>query len=319
MRINYATYPLTRKHSAKHTTRISRLRLNLGILILSACFFLGCDTKVEPVRGTDLPFSLFGLFSPQLDTQRVLVFPVEPTLRLLPDAPLDAQFVSVNLETQEEMVWSDSLIPQENGGHTHLFWSPFQAAYGSDYRVIVSDELGNATEVLVKVPPTSEIEILPPSVSSDIILPVLVRGDVENLNKVEVKYGVDYRQASAGPKIEDVTFPHDDRTTRTPEGWLIRINLRSDFRRIEEFIRSQRAIDISYGIFLRGIQLRFIAASADWAPPDDNFDPEVLVQPGTLSNVVNGFGFVGAGYRSETSWLPADSVLQLAGFRNSPP
>lgn len=74
-------------------------------------------------------------------------------------------------------------------------------------------------------------------------------------------------------------------------------------------------MDIRYGIELRVIILRFIAASADWLPPEGDFDPEVLVQPGTLSNVTNGFGFIGAGYRMQRNWLPADSVVSAAGFR----
>ncbi len=50
----------------------------LGVLSCTS----GCDTHVDPVRGTDQPFSLFGLFSPEMDTQRVLVFPIEDQLRL---------------------------------------------------------------------------------------------------------------------------------------------------------------------------------------------------------------------------------------------
>ena len=41
----------------------------------------------------------------------------------------------------------------------------------------------------------------------------------------------------------------------------------------------------------------------------------MLVQPGLMSNVDNGFGFVGAGYRIELTWLPDDDVVARSGFR----
>ena len=51
------------------------------------------------------------------------------------------------------------------------------------------------------------------------------------------------------------------------------------------------------------------AANAEWDPPGGVFDADVLVQPGTLSNVENGFGFVGAGYRLSSTWIPLDTII----------
>ncbi len=287
----------------------------LSFLILHVA---ACDTNVDPVIGTEQPFSLFGLFSPEIDTQRVLVFPIEPELRLLPNEPLNATFTSTDLVSQEVVVWNDSLLAQENGDVTHMFWSAFPAVFGHDYRVEVKDPSGRQTSVLVEVPPESEIVLQEVNIASDVVQPVLVKGNVPNLLKVEVVYGVDYLQGSAEPKIDDVIISYDDRKMSTPEGWLIRVNLTSDRRAVEEFIRARRPV-LPAGFFLRGILIRFIVASEDWAPPDGVFDPDVLVQPGTLSNVENGFGFVGAGYRSRQSWVPADSVKAAAGFRLTPP
>ena len=284
-----------------------------GLLLLFIT--AGCDTNIDPVTGTEQPFTLFGLFSPQLDTQRVLVFPIEPELRLLVDEMLDARFTSTDLENQEVRVWADSLIPQVNGEVNHLFWSPFTAAFGHTYSIEVVDGEGRKSEVTVRVPPESEIVVQDVELISGVVVPILIPGDIPNIFKVEVTYGFDYRLTTAGTKIDNLTISQDGRFQRTEEGWLIRINLSADFVTIRDFIQDQLPVDRSFGFDFRGMQLRLVVANAEWQPIDGDFDPNVLVQPGTLSNVENGFGFVGAGYRLQENLTPADSVLDEAGFR----
>ena len=284
-------------------------------LLAAFCLLYGCDTEVEPVLGTDQPFSLFGLFSPELDTQRVLVFPIESELRPLPDEPLDAVFTSTDLTSQEVRTWNDSLIQQPNGEVNHLFWSAFAAEFDRTYRVEVTDPNGSTTEVTVRVPPQSEIVMQEAELLSGVVIPVLIPGDIENIFKVEVRYGFDYRLTTAGEKIDNLTIEQDGRFRRTEDGWLIRINLSADFVTIRDFIQARLAVDRAYGFDLQGMLLRLVVASEEWQAPDGVFDPEILVQPGTLSNVENGFGFVGAGYRLEENLTPPDSILREAGFR----
>ncbi len=221
----------------------------------------------------------------------------------------------MDVDDQIYVIWQDSLVEQENGGFNHLFWSPFTAAYAHTYEVTVAHDHGSRTTASIVVPPEGDIVLEEAGMLSDITLPVRVTGGIPNLLKVEVDYGFDYVQTTAGQKIEWLTVPHENRITRVGEDWLIRINLSVDYRAIRDLIRSQRSMDIRYGIELQVIILRLIAASADWSPPDGVFDQEVLVQPGTLSNVTNGFGFIGAGYRMQETWLPPDSVVSAAGFR----
>ncbi|MBX2819696.1 MAG: hypothetical protein KTR29_08440 [Rhodothermaceae bacterium] len=285
--------------------------IGLLLLILSA----GCDSDVDPVLGTDQPFTLFGLFSPQLDTQRVLVFPIEPELQLLGNEALDARFTSTDLTNQDMRVWSDSILPQPNGEVNHMFWSSFTAEFDHTYLVEVEDSDGRRVEVSVRVPPETEIVLQDTDLISGIIVPVLIPGDVPNIFKVEVRYGFDYRLTTAGQKIDNLTISQEGRFQKTEEGWLIRINLRSDFVTIRDFIQDRLPVDRSYGFDLQGMLLRLVVASADWQPPGGVFDPDVLVQPGTLSNVENGFGFVGAGYRLQENLALPDSVKREAGFR----
>ena len=167
----------------------------------------------------------------------------------------------------------------------------------------------------VRVPPETEIVLQDADLVSGVTVPVLIPGDVPNIFKVEVRYGFDYRLTTAGQKIDNLTISQEGRFQKNEEGWLIRINLRADFVTISDFIQDQLPVDRSYGFDLQGMLLRLVVASEDWQPPDGVFDPDVLVQPGTLSNVENGFGFVGAGYRLQENLALPDSVKLEAGFR----
>ena len=297
------------------TNKYSALRPVLSVLLL-VVITTGCDTDINPVLGMEQPFTLFGLFSPQMDTQRVLVFPIEGELRLLANEALDARFTSTDLGNQDVRVWADSLIPQSNGEVNHMFWSPFTAEFDHTYRVEVEDSEGRKSEVTVSVPPESEIVMQDAELISGVVVPVLIPGDIPTIFKVEVRYGFDYRLTTPGTKIDNLTISQHGRIRKTEEGWLIRINLGADFVTIRDFIQRQLPVDRSYGFDLQGMLLTLVVANAEWQPLEDgSFDPEILVQPGTLSNVENGFGFVGAGYRLRENLTPADSVLDAAGFR----
>lgn len=287
----------------------------LYFMLLLLFITASCDTDVDPVLGTEQPFTLFGLFSPQLDTQKVLVFPIDSELQLLGNEALDARFTSTDLTNQEVREWSESIVAQPNGEVNHLFWSSFIAEFDHTYLVEVEDSEGRKTEVSVRVPPETEIVLQDADLISGVIVPVLIPGDVPNVFKVEVRYGIDYRLTTAGQKIDNLTISQEGRFQKTEEGWLIRINLSSDFVTIRDFIQDQLPVDRSYGFDLQGMLLRLVVASADWQPPGGVFDPDILVQPGTLSNVENGFGFVGAGYRLQENLVLPDSVKREAGFR----
>ncbi|MDX1531494.1 MAG: hypothetical protein R3362_08205, partial [Rhodothermales bacterium] len=126
--------------------------------------------------------------------------------------------------------------------------------------------------------------------------------------------------SSDGLVVQRVTafFDYGPQAVKEADGWHIDIALSADFRKIRDAVRGFGRYDLTYGIRLDSMEIRMIAANAEWDPPDGVFNPEQLVQPGTLSNVVQGFGFVGAGYRLEARWLPAPDVLRIAGFTIPP-
>jgi hypothetical protein len=286
-----------------------------------ACIFsvLGCEENVTAVLGTDRPFSLFGVVSPQLDSQWVRAFPVEDILEPESGERLDAHFVSADLENGEEHVWRDSVILDTFNQRAHVFWAPFRAEYAHRYRLVVRRSNGHESHVEVTVPPRTQVVLHPPAVSSfSVTLPVLIEGDAPRVLRIEVVYSVGFQRAgSVQPEGDDVSISYDGAQQETADGWLIPILPSRDFDTIAAVLirRIEAPIDRDVGLTLLSLTLRLIVGNAEWDPPDGSFDPERLVQPETMTNVQNGFGFVGAGYRHEKVWLPAAEVIEAAGFR----
>lgn len=272
----------------------------------------------------DRPFSLYGVLSPQLDSQWIRVYPIEGRLEPAVAERLDASFVSTDLNTGERHVWRDSLVQDAFDQAAHVFWAPFRAEYSRTYRIEVSRSDGAVSHLDVQMPGEAELVTLEPVGSAQVIAPVLVSGDVPHVLKVEVTYDVRYRivlfnefgePVDTSPEREAVTLSSDGRGEQTNEGWLIRINLTDDFRNVRAMLQEMQMLSTEYGIVLLEMQLQLIAAGAEWDPPGGVFDPDVLIQPEMMSNVENGFGFVGAGYRLQKRWLPPDDALQASGFR----
>lgn len=323
----------------------------LRAALLAACLLLsGCDADVIPLVDADRHFSLYGVVNPRADSQSVVVFPIEDTLRPLPDAPLDATVTSTDLETGETVVWRDSVVTSAEGA-VHVFWAPFRAAYGHTYRIVVAGADGDVSSATVAVPPEADLVVVPAEPTSPPRQAVRVTAPVDRLNRVLVSYLISARvppaafslaptapprpslpgfeppagdppeaDSSDGLVVQRVTafFDYGPQAVKEADGWHIDIALSADFRKIRDAVRGFGRYDLTYGIRLDSMEIRMIAANAEWDPPDGVFNPEQLVQPGTLSNVVQGFGFVGAGYRLEARWLPTPDVLRIAGFTIPP-
>ena len=73
-------------------------------------------------------------------------------------------------------------------------------------------------------------------------------------------------------------------------------------------------IELTESISLAGLGLRITLLDEAFVPPGGVFDPDVLSQPGTLSNVENGFGFVGSIGRFSVEWLLADTSAKALRY-----
>ncbi len=302
---------------------IRRFAQSAAPVALAMMAFLGlsaCEEDVVAVTGTGVPYSIYGVLSPQLDSQWVRVFPVEEILAPAAPEPLDAQVVSIDRMTGERYDWRDSVIIDFANQYAHVYYAPFQARFGHTYEIAVSRSDGAKSSVEVTVP--SEAEILPqePVIRlASVVQPVLVRGDVPGLVQVEVNYAIAYKVANETDIESDhIVIPYILRHEKTDGGWIVPIDLRQDFLEVVSNLADlvDIGIDQRVGVILLNVTLRFIAASEAWDPPGGVFDEEVLIQPNVMRNVRNGFGFVGAGYRLRKQWLPPVEAVEEAGFRS---
>lgn len=288
---------------------MTRVLRPVWLLCLTTALLLsGCEEDVTAVLGSDRPFTLFGVLTPQTDSQWVRVFPIEDVLSPLDETPLDARFTSLARRRQETFLWQDSLIRERDGQVAHVFWAPFRADFGETYVLEVAVDENARTSVEVTVPPESRLVLPPVQLTPPALFTVRVEGLVPNLIRLEVVYTFKFK-TFAGIDRDVATVSYQGTQTRTLTGWQIELNIPRDRRMIQDELRQRINLDTNAGIKIVRIEIRMIAANAEWDPPGGIFDPEVLVQPGTLTNVRNGFGFVGAGYRLHGLWVPQDTFF----------
>lgn len=281
----------------------------------------GCEEDPLAVLGTDRAFTVYGVLNPRADTQFVRVFPIAGRLEPGDGTPLDARVASTDRETGEVREWTQLVRRDASGDYAHLYWAAFRADYGHTYALEVSgsDDRRSSAEVLV--PPQAAVVPGPPRPPAEpVVIPVAIQGQVPRLNKLEAVYWVTYATGfgpTGTPELEHVHvhLSLEGRQRRTSEGWEILLNLSSAYDTIAPQIQARDFYQASYGVRLALITVRGVAANEAWAPPDGNFDPLVLVEPDVMTNVENGFGFVGAGYRFDHAWIPDDEVVARAGFR----
>ncbi|MBO6575986.1 MAG: hypothetical protein JJ896_09940 [Rhodothermales bacterium] len=286
---------------------------SVWLLVLAALvFFTGCDEEVVAVTGTDRAYSLYGVFSPQLDTQWVRVFPIEGSLRLAGDSPLAATVTSDVGGRPDGRVWTDSVMIETSGQFAHVFWAPFSAEYERTYTLRVSGDDGRMSRATATVPPETEM-ILPARTNQPAsVFSVRVQGAAPNLIRIEITYSVRYL-GFGGIEIERFTVGYDDEAVQTSGGWDIPVSAGLDVGgRMRALAAEGLRRDVAEFKVSR-IDVRLIVANAEWKPPGGSFDADVLVQPGLMSNVTNGFGFLGAGYRHQASWIPLDTLIVSGG------
>ena len=305
-----------------------RIRLAVfGSLFGTALLFAlaGCEEDVTTGLGSDRAFSLYGFISPSSDTQYVRVFPVRGRLEPTSAAPIDAQFTSEDLQTGELRTWQDSLVQYHDSTYGHVFWSPFQAVAGHAYRLDVQRSDGARAFVEVDTPPRLTPVRQEPFVEFDrfghvaaAVEPLLLRGGTPRLFKAEVEYWVKY---DLGPESTlRIAIPYDVRAEAVEAGWWIDVSLLRDIADVRDELLSKGlwTPESSYGIYVQLITLRTNVVNENWALPGGNLDPDVLIEPGTFSNVEGGFGFVGSGYSLQHTWRPDEETVEAAGFTVCP-
>lgn len=298
--------------------------LRTAALLLAVSFLTSCDQTIDPIIGEDRPFTIWGYLDAHADTQRVRVFSIEERLGVDRAGPIDAAVTSTNLTTGEAHTWTDREITYSDSSVGHVFEAAFRAQYEERYRLSVRRSDGAESSAEVTIPPPVKVELT--DERNRVIVPIQIHGKPPKLVNASVIYDA-ITLPPANPWPPGSTTPpavrlpvkvsYSGKEEPTDNGWLYELNLRDDFAIVqEEFELSCLSPD---HIALRRIYFQFLAADEQWAPPNDSFDPNLLIEPGTFSNVENGYGFFGGGYTVSTHWVPTEIILRNIGYRTAGP
>lgn len=303
---------------------VLRRPVRIGLVLIFTALLLGCEEEVtNPILGTDRSYSIYGNLAPARDTQWVRVYPIVGRLEPTTPEPLGVTLQSTDVTTGTTTVWRDSVFREPDGRYAHVYWSDFQPDHEHTYRLQLSDPDGRRVNASVTVPPPASLVVEP----ADTIrnrpistphnwaeVPVRVDRDVPRLINVRVDYCMEYPTEENILTSAIVTLDYNGAQEKIPGGWEIRIRLHEDQRTLAPILRQTPQYP---RLRIHGIQIRLHVVDEGWNPPSEvnAFDPDVIVEPGTMSNVTGGFGFIGSGYRLRTLLDADDDVFERVGYR----
>ncbi|GAB5520417.1 MAG: hypothetical protein RhofKO_26680 [Rhodothermales bacterium] len=290
-------------------------RLLLVCLLPLGLLVLGCEENLAERDLFEAPFTLYGVLSPQLDTQAVRVYPIEDFPTLGTAEPLGATLTSTDLATGEVRTWRDSVLQAPNGQIEHVYWSRFRPAYDTAYRIdIIRDADGAHSHATVHVPPRVHMRLLTPDSLKQRIL--IETGDFRALTP-RVEYTVGWGEFASDPVLR-YFVNYAGLEIKAREGWVVDVNFGPERRRIENWYLADTGSPppprpCPY-VGLLDFSLHVIVGDSVWNPPGGLFDANVVSEPNTLTNIANGFGFIGAGYTLETHLRPSRKAVEDACY-----
>ncbi|MBT8400549.1 MAG: DUF4249 domain-containing protein [Rhodothermia bacterium] len=281
------------------------------MIAIGAMMWSGCDESVNPFIESDRYFSLYGTLDMNADTQWVRVDPIDTTIFSTGMESIDAAVSSTDLNTGDMTVWRDSLFEFNDGSFGHVFYAPLRIQPNHVYRMEVerSDGAQSIAETQVPELPIASVGSVSRVVFSngaiELTVPVSWSGIESAPAQVETWYRFGTTPRS---NFQDLRFAYPTADGSTDPGWQIVARLSSDRDDILEQI-------IPDNFYFLGMGMRIVVFDNKFSPPGGVFDPDILSQPGSFSNVDNGFGFVGSIGRFDAQWVLDDQTALDLGYR----
>ena len=302
---------------------IARTFLFAGPLLLFLSL-VACEEDVAGPAGTVEPFSLYGVFNPRLNMQTVLVAPVEDLLVSASGEALDAVVTSTDLNSGKTYVWRDSVAANATGQLDHIYVADFFPEYRSLHRMEVMRSDGAKTMVEVEVPGEVRIEESDEG-TRDLHVRVLGLDDEDFLLvRIEIIYDVSFYHISNPDSVcntprKQYAFSRKGTEEEIDNGWEFTVDMNILYETMRSYYHDDTKIFFRNpsrdGLALLGLRLEVTVGASDWDPPGGDFsDDRVLVQPGTLSNVENGYGLVVGGYNQEAALRPSKMAVADTPF-----
>ncbi len=291
------------------------------IPILLLCLtFLSCEEGVDAIIGDDRPYTIWGLLDAGADTQRVRVIPITTELGLPQGETLDAKVFSVNLDTGERIEWEDKFTMFPDSSKGHVFWSAFTPDIKSNYQLEVVRSDGQMSSSTVALPDSIQL-FGPDNARNRSRVDMRIIGTDANIVQARVNYQTFSLPPvnpfpPGSPISQSVQVPFDisyrEELLKISDGFEFQINMARDFGEIVFEYQRRCLNDLTIGLGF--VTVTVFVGDPSWLPPGGEFNERILAQPGALSNVENGLGFVGAGYSSEFKWFPSNTVRSNVGF-----
>lgn len=236
---------------------------------------------------------------------------------------IDAVVTSTNLETGELSVWRDSASINATGQTDHVFWSEFRPGFGTHHRMRVKRSDGAATFVSVEIPVEVSID---QEDTGTRYLHAHVRGGDVRLIRADIIYSLRHNPNPCLTPQGEFSVSYTGEEIQTENGWRIEINLGIHYDRLRSRYHNRfpevahpkciGACEEEPGLAFMGMVVSLTVGSDMWDPPGETFNDRILVHPGTLSNVENGFGFVGGGYNKSASLFPSSVSISDTWFHD---
>lgn len=270
----------------------------------------GCDTSVEPLVERERYFTLYGNFDMRRDTQFVRVIPIQRLLTEELASPLDAEVASTDRETGQRVVWKDSLVTFDDGAVGHVFWAVLDVQADQTNRLDVRRSDGATTYVTVRIPPA----LGPPIIRDYMFEQDVLWVDLEKQPaEVEVIYHL-VTQEGAPQELRRLYAPEEGEVNSVflpptlVTAWRVTVDLVDDSAYLSERLGGLAEWRVDH------VEMRISVSNSSLSTPLDIFDPEELSNPGTYSNVIQGFGLVGGIAQYAATWALEPDVQDSLGF-----
>lgn len=287
-----------------------------ALALLTLLQITACRETVNTRLDIDQPYSLFGMMNPKSDTHAVRLFEIKSNIALVRPDPLDATVSTTNMETGVQIVWEDSVVTLEDGDYRHVFWAAFEAKGGETYRLTVMRSDGATSAAVTTVPHPVVLEPLEPDTlkPAEAFMPLLIRGTPPSLPRIDVEYVlVGFGEGGSDPIFKSLTFNYVGEPEPVANGFLLNVDLIKDYNEIYRAFNDDNSVTTDI-IDLRQINVTVHIGDKSWISPIGVFDADFLVEPGSFSNVSNGFGYFGSGFTESLTFRPPVTLIRRAGF-----
>ncbi|MFT4603310.1 MAG: hypothetical protein ACI9W4_000023 [Rhodothermales bacterium] len=278
--------------------------------VLAAMALSACETTVDPFIEDDRFFTVFGYLDTATDLQAVRVIALGRVIGTT-TGEIDAAVSSTEIETGVVTEWYPELITFADSSVGSVYRGPFRPIPGFSYRFDVVRSDGAAATVTTTIPVATDVQVDEPLVSISDAFQRVFWSDISfKPSRLEVWYR--FMGVRPSDPFLNAVIVYDNTLYGDAKdgGWETLVRLTGDRLRVSQ----QLSVAGDAGLTLLGVGARLTMSDEQWRPPGGIFDKEVLVQPGTFSNVDGGFGFLGSVNQFTVEWTLSPEITTRIGY-----